>query len=73
VAEAIERIRTAAEQHGVKINFDEPETNQVVFGDRRQLTSALHALLENAVVYSPSDGTVDIHVRRHRSRLSRGG
>jgi two-component system sensor histidine kinase SenX3 len=64
VAEAIERIRTAAEQHGVKINFDEPETNQVVFGDRRQLTSALHALLENAVVYSPSDGTVDIQVRR---------
>ncbi|HEY1825834.1 MAG TPA: ATP-binding protein [Acidimicrobiales bacterium] len=64
VAEAIERIRTAAEQHGVKIFFDEPETNQVVFGDRRQLTSALHALLENAVVYSPRDGTVEIVVAR---------
>ncbi|HTT59931.1 MAG TPA: ATP-binding protein, partial [Acidimicrobiales bacterium] len=64
VAEAVERIRTAAEQHGVKIIFDEPETNHVVFGDRRQLISALHALLENAVVYSPSDGTVEIAVRR---------
>jgi len=64
VADAIERIRTAAEQHEVKINFDEPETNQVVFGDRRQLTSALHALLENAVVYSPQDGTVDIRIHR---------
>ena len=64
VADAIERIRTAAEQHEVKINFDEPETDQVVFGDRRQLTSALHALLENAVVYSPRDGTVDISVKR---------
>jgi two-component system sensor histidine kinase SenX3 len=64
VAESIERIRTAAEQHDVKINFDEPDTNQVVFGDRRQLTSALHALLENAVVYSPSDGTVDISIHR---------
>jgi two-component system sensor histidine kinase SenX3 len=65
VAESIERIRTAAEQHDVKINFDEPETNQVVFGDRRQLTSALHALLENAVVYSPRDGTVEISIHRH--------
>ncbi len=64
VAEAVERIRTAAEQHGVKIIFDEPETNHVVFGDRRQLISALHALLENAVVYSPNDGTVEIAVRR---------
>ncbi|MGA7834078.1 MAG: ATP-binding protein [Acidimicrobiales bacterium] len=64
VAESIERIRTAAEQHEVKITFDEPETNQVVFGDRRQLTSALHALLENAVVYSPRDGTVTVTIRR---------
>ena len=64
VAESIERIRTAAEQHDVKITFDEPETNQVVFGDRRQLTSALHALLENAVVYSPRDGTVDDPIHR---------
>jgi len=64
VADAIERIRTAAEQHEVKVNFDEPETSQVVFGDRRQLTSALHALLENAVVYSPQDGVVDIAVKR---------
>jgi len=70
VADAIERIRTAAEQHEVKITFDEPETNQVVFGDRRQLTSALHALLENAVVYSPQDGTVEITITRIDAHLS---
>jgi two-component system sensor histidine kinase SenX3 len=64
VAESIERIRTSAEQHEVKINFEEPTTNPVVFGDRRQLTSALHALLENAVVYSPRGDTVDIDVSR---------
>jgi two-component system sensor histidine kinase SenX3 len=64
VADAIERIRTAAEQHGVRIDFEEPETNQIVFGDRRQLTSALHALLENAVVYSPPEGVVNIDVSR---------
>jgi two-component system sensor histidine kinase SenX3 len=64
VAESIERIRTSAEQHEVKINFEEPTTNPVVFGDRRQLTSALHALLENAVVYSPRGDTIDIDVSR---------
>ena len=73
VADAIERIRTAAEQHEVKITFDEPETNQVVFGDRRQLTSALHALLENAVVYSPQDGTVEITISRVDAHLSELG
>jgi len=52
VADAIERIRVAAEQHDVKLDFVEPEANLVVVGDRRQLISAIHALLENAVVYS---------------------
>ena len=64
VADAIERIRTAAEQHDVKIDFDEPEANLVVVGDRRQLISAIHALLENAVVYSPTGGIVTITVDR---------
>lgn len=73
VADAIERIRTAAEQHEIKINFEEPESNQVVFGDRRQLTSALHALLENAVVYSPQDGTVDIRIKRVEATVGEDG
>ncbi|MFY9782970.1 MAG: ATP-binding protein [Acidimicrobiales bacterium] len=73
VADAIERIRTAAEQHEVKITFDEPETNQVIFGDRRQLTSALHALLENAVVYSPQDGTVEIQIKRMDAMINHDG
>ncbi|MDE3222361.1 MAG: hypothetical protein KGL79_02895 [Acidobacteriota bacterium] len=64
VADAIERIRTAAEQHGIKVHFEEPLDNPVVFGDRRQLTSAVHALLENAVVYSPRDGVVDLEITR---------
>jgi two-component system sensor histidine kinase SenX3 len=64
VAEGIERIRTSAEQHDIKITFEEPTTNPVVFGDRRKHTSALHALLENAVVYSPRGDTVEIDVSR---------
>ena len=64
VADAIERIRTAAEQHDIALDFVEPETNYVIVGDRRQLISAVHALLENAVVYSPSGGTVVITIER---------
>ena len=64
VAEAVERIRTAAEQHHVTIDVAEPDEGLVLVGDRRQLTSALHALLENAVVYSPADGTVSVTVTR---------
>ena len=72
-AEAMERIRTSAEQHDVVLEFDEPENNLVVFGDRRQLVSALHALLENAVVYSPRGGKVRINTARTESRLNSDG
>ncbi len=64
VADAIERIRTSAEQHDVTLDFIEPATNYVSVGDRRQLISAIHALLENAVVYSPSGGNVVISIDR---------
>ena len=64
VADAIERIRTSAEQHQITLNFVEPDSNYVIVGDRRQLISAVHALLENAVVYSPLGGTVVISIER---------
>ena len=73
VADAIERIRTAAEQHDVKVDFFEPETNLVVVGDRRQLISAVHALLENAVVYSPRGGLVNISVERLNAKVNPEG
>ncbi len=64
VAEAMERIRTAADQRSVTLNFSEPEVNLLVTGDRRQLVSAVHALLENAVTYSPAGGTVTLKTER---------
>ncbi len=73
VADALERIRTAAEQRQVTLVLDEPETTLVVPGDRRQLTSAVHALLENAVVYSPEGGTVTVGVRRGEARVDEDG
>ncbi len=73
VADSIERIRTAAEQHDVKIDFEEPEQSLVVFGDRRQLISAIHALLENAVVYSPRDAKVNITINRVEATVDEEG
>jgi two-component system sensor histidine kinase SenX3 len=64
VAEAIERIRTAAEQRGITIAFTDPEMALLVTGDRRQLVSAVHALLENAVSYSPESSQVQVTVTR---------
>ncbi|MGH9019679.1 MAG: ATP-binding protein [Acidimicrobiales bacterium] len=73
VADAIERIRTAAEQRRVTLDFVEAESSLVVIGDRRQLTSAVHALLENAVVYSPEGGKVTIAVERAEERTTDEG
>ncbi len=52
MADATERVRAAAEQRGIEVQLLEPEPPVTVFGDRRQLVSAMHALLENAVTYS---------------------
>jgi two-component system sensor histidine kinase SenX3 len=52
MAEAVERVRSAAEQQGVKLLVDEPEPPVTLMGDRRQLVAALNSLLENAVKYS---------------------
>ena len=73
VADAIERIRTSAEQHEVTLDFAEPTTNFVIIGDRRQLTSAIHALLENAVVYSPSGGVVSIRIESVDQTIDESG
>ena len=52
MAEAVERMRAAAEQRDVKIELEEPAPPVTVLGDRRQLVSALYNLLENAVKFS---------------------
>jgi len=60
MAEAAERVRTAAEQRDVKVVLDEPSPPVAVLGDRRQLTSALYNLLENAVKFSYEAGVVTV-------------
>ncbi|MGH9064303.1 MAG: sensor histidine kinase, partial [Acidimicrobiales bacterium] len=60
MAEAIERVRQTAEACGVGLAMDEPRPPVAVLGDRRQLVSALHNLLENAIKYSDSGSQVEL-------------
>ncbi len=58
MADAIERVRAAADQRGIEIVLHEPSPPVAILGDRRQLVSAMHALLENAVTYSYDNSKV---------------
>jgi two-component system sensor histidine kinase SenX3 len=60
VAQAVERIRPAAEQAEIELRVTEPDRRIGIFGDRRQVTSALYNLLDNAVKYSDPGSTVEI-------------
>jgi two-component system sensor histidine kinase SenX3 len=58
MADAIERVRSTADQRGIEIVLHEPAPPIAVVGERRQLVSAMHALLENAITYSYDDSKV---------------
>src|ERR1700722_12211599 len=60
MADAIERVRATAEQRGIEIVLHEPSPPIAVVGERRQLVSAMHALLENAITYSYDNSKVVI-------------
>jgi two-component system, OmpR family, sensor histidine kinase SenX3 len=60
MAEAVERVRSAAEQRRITIQLNEPNPPVHVLGDRRQLVSAMHSLLENAVTFSYEDTAVEV-------------
>jgi two-component system sensor histidine kinase SenX3 len=58
LAEAAERVRAAAEQRGIEVRVEEPAPDLFVLGDRRQLTSAVFNLLDNAVKFSYENSVV---------------
>jgi|GEM_PF-98784 len=63
MAEAAERVRASAEQGRIGITLTETDPPVAVLGDRRQLVSAMHALIENAVTYSYEGSTVAVAAR----------
>ena len=58
MAEAAERVKEASSQRQIEVKLEEPHPQVVVLGDRRQLTSAVYSLLENAVKFSPEASRV---------------
>ncbi|MFN2507071.1 MAG: sensor histidine kinase [Acidimicrobiales bacterium] len=60
VAQAAERVRSAAEQRNIRIRIGEPPHQLTVLGDRRQLISALYNLMENAVKYSEDGSVIEV-------------
>jgi len=60
LALAADRIRPVAEHRGITIAVTEPPQPTTILGDRRQLVSAVHNLLENAVKYSDDNSSVEV-------------
>ncbi|MDQ3897059.1 MAG: ATP-binding protein [Actinomycetota bacterium] len=63
VAQAAERVRAAAQEKDMTINFGEPAQRLSIMGDRRELVSAVYNLLDNAVKYSPPRSVVEVRGR----------
>jgi two-component system sensor histidine kinase SenX3 len=59
MADAAERMASTAEAAGTPIELTEPAGDILVACDRRQVTSALFNLLDNAVKYSEEGGKVE--------------
>jgi two-component system sensor histidine kinase SenX3 len=73
MADAIERVRATADQRGIEIVLHEPSPPVAVMGDRRQLVSAMHALLENAITYSYDNSKVVVTGTVQRANVEEPG
>lgn len=60
VVEATDRVRSTAEHRGILVDASPLAEPISVMADRRQLVSAIHALLENAITYSPEGSVVSV-------------
>ena len=58
--ESIERGRSLATTHSIKVMMNTPDADMQAIGDRRQLVSAVSNLVENAVKYSEPDSSVEV-------------
>jgi two-component system sensor histidine kinase SenX3 len=63
VAEAVDRVRPAAEQRSIEIEVEEVPRQLSVTGERRQLVSAVSNLVDNAVKYSEKGSPVEVRAR----------
>ena len=70
IAEALDRVRSAAEHRGIRIDVGEKGRALRVTGDRRQLVSAVTNLVDNAIKYSDPGSTVEVHAELTGDQLA---
>ena len=63
----VERLTNAAEQRGIAVTVAAPSEPVLIRADRRQVASAVHNLLDNALKYSPAGTSVNMRVRRRET------
>ena len=64
VSAVVERLANAAEQCGIAVGVAAPSEPVLIRADRRQIASAVHNLLDNALKYSSSGTSVNVRIRR---------
>ncbi|MEY3254280.1 MAG: hypothetical protein RJA01_286 [Actinomycetota bacterium] len=64
VREAVDQAQFSSEQRGISLEIGELQDGTVI-GDREQLITAVHNLVENAVNYSPEQTKVSIVTKRN--------
>jgi two-component system sensor histidine kinase SenX3 len=62
VALAVERAHPVADSRDIQVHITEQSTPPAVLGDQRQLVSAVHNLVENAVKYSDPGSEVAVEI-----------
>jgi two-component system sensor histidine kinase SenX3 len=62
VSQAVERLRHVADHRQIGLEVSEPPRHLIIRGDRRQLVSAVHNLVDNAIKYSESGSSVQVSV-----------
>jgi two-component system, sensor histidine kinase and response regulator len=62
VNEAADLLRQAAEQANVLLVVEQPDTPQIVTGERRLLAQAIHNLIGNAIKYNKAQGQATVRI-----------
>jgi signal transduction histidine kinase len=66
---AVNSASTKAEERGVKLTVNAPEDIPAVQADSEKIGWVIHQLLDNAIKFTPSGGTVEIALKEEGSNL----